>query len=102
MLELAKHIENLLFKNECVIVPQLGGFVTHYVPAHFNPEEGLYLPPSRSVGFNPQLQLTMDFSFNHTCRQVILVFPKQCNSLKQMSTNSNSNSKLKASVNLRV
>ena len=57
MLELAKHIENLLFKNECVIVPQLGGFVTHYVPAHFNPEEGLYLPPSRSVGFNPQLQL---------------------------------------------
>lgn len=46
MLELAKHIENLLFKNECVIVPQLGGFVTHYVPAHFNPEEGLYLPPA--------------------------------------------------------
>lgn len=57
MTELAKHIENLLFKNECVIVPQLGGFVTHYVPAHYNQTEGLYMPPSRSIGFNPQLQL---------------------------------------------
>ena len=57
MTELARHIENLLFSNDCVIVPQLGGFVTHHVPAHYNEAEGLYMPPSRSVGFNPQLQL---------------------------------------------
>lgn len=57
MIELARHIENLLFTNDCVIVPQLGGFVTRYVPARFDAEEGLYLPPCRSVGFNPQLQL---------------------------------------------
>lgn len=57
MTELARYIENLLFSNDCVIVPQLGGFVTHHVPAHYNEAEGLYMPPSRSVGFNPQLQL---------------------------------------------
>lgn len=57
MIELSKHIESLLLRNNCVIVPELGGFVTQYIPARFVPEEALFLPPYRSVGFNPQLTL---------------------------------------------
>ncbi|MBQ8226345.1 MAG: SPOR domain-containing protein [Bacteroidaceae bacterium] len=57
MIELSKHIESLLLRNNCVIVPDLGGFVTQYIPARFVSEEALFLPPYRSVGFNPQLTL---------------------------------------------
>jgi len=57
MIELSKHIEYLLLKHNCVIVPGLGGFVTQYVPARVVAGEDLYLPPYRSVGFNPQLTL---------------------------------------------
>lgn len=57
MIELARHIEALLLKHNCVIVPHLGGFVTHYVPARHLSSENLYLPPHRSVGFNPQLTI---------------------------------------------
>lgn len=57
MIELSKHIESLLLSNNCVIVPELGGFVTQYIPARFISEEALFLPPYRSVGFNPQLTL---------------------------------------------
>lgn len=57
MIELSRHIENLMLKHDCVIVPGLGGFVTHYVPARHIAEEHLFLPPCRSVGFNPQLVL---------------------------------------------
>lgn len=57
MIELSKHIESLLLSNNCVIVPDLGGFVTQYIPARFASEEALFLPPYRSVGFNPQLTL---------------------------------------------
>ena len=30
MIELARHIEILLLENDCVIVPELGGFIAHY------------------------------------------------------------------------
>lgn len=56
MIELSRHIENLLLKHNCVIVPQLGGFVTQYVPARYIAEEQIFLPPYRSVGFNPRLK----------------------------------------------
>lgn len=57
MIELIKHIEILLLDNECVIVPELGGFITHYQPARYEEVEGVFLPPLRAVGFNPQLTM---------------------------------------------
>lgn len=57
MIELSKHIESLLLKHNCVIIPGLGGFVTQYMPARYIEEENLYLPPYRSVGFNARLTL---------------------------------------------
>lgn len=57
MIELSKHIESLLLAHDCVIVPGLGGFVTQYVPARRDEDDGVFLPPCRSVGFNPQLTI---------------------------------------------
>lgn len=57
MAELAKHIEVLLLSNDCVIVPEFGGFMAHHATAMYNEEEGLFLPPSRTLGFNPQLKI---------------------------------------------
>ena len=57
MIELAKHIEKLLLDNDCVIVPELGGFIAHYQPARYEENEGVFMPPYRSVGFNPQLMM---------------------------------------------
>lgn len=57
MIELAQHIEALLLENDCVIVPSLGGFVAHYTPAMRMAEENIFLPPTRIIGFNPQLKM---------------------------------------------
>lgn len=57
MIELAQHIEALLLENDCVIVPDFGGFVAHYAPAKYVKEENLFIPPTRTIGFNPQLKL---------------------------------------------
>ena len=54
MIELAQHIEALLLENDCVIVPNFGGFVAHYAPATYVKEENLFLPPTRIIGFNSQ------------------------------------------------
>lgn len=55
MTELAKHIEILLLDNDCVIVPGFGGFMAHPASSVYSDEEALFLPPSRTLGFNPQL-----------------------------------------------
>lgn len=57
MIELERHIEILLLDNDCVIVPDLGGFMTHHREAHFDSEDNIFLPPQRTLGFNPQLKL---------------------------------------------
>ena len=57
MIELERHIEILLLDNDCVIVPGLGGFMTHHVDAAYDEEEGVFFPPLRTLGFNPQLTM---------------------------------------------
>ena len=57
MIELERHIEILLLDNDCVIVPNLGGFMAHHVEAHYDDNDMLFLPPSRTLGFNPKLRL---------------------------------------------
>jgi nucleoid DNA-binding protein len=57
IVELAKHIETLLLENDCVIVPDFGGFIVHNVSARKDETELTFLPPYRALGFNPQLNL---------------------------------------------
>ena len=57
MIELDRHIEILLLNNDCVIVPGLGGFMTHHVEAHYDSDDQMFLPPLRTLGFNPQLTM---------------------------------------------
>ena len=54
MIELGRYIETLLLDHECVILPELGGFVVRNEISS-RTDEGMICPPYRSVGFNPQL-----------------------------------------------
>ena len=57
MIKLDRHIEILLLSNDCVIVPGLGGFMAHHVDARFDEADGTFLPPLRTLGFNPRLTM---------------------------------------------
>ncbi len=57
VIELDRHIEILLLDNDCVIVPNLGGFMAHHVEARYEEAEYVFLPPLRTLGFNPQLKI---------------------------------------------
>ena len=56
MIELSTHIEYLLLFNDVVSVPQLGTFVVKYMRSHRVDEEGIFLPPYRTVTFHPDKQ----------------------------------------------
>ena len=57
MIELARHIEYLLLENDCVIIPDFGGFIAHNQPSYYDEVEHVFMPPIRTIGFNPQLSM---------------------------------------------
>ncbi|MBO4719185.1 MAG: SPOR domain-containing protein [Prevotella sp.] len=57
VIELDRHIEILLLSNDCVIVPGLGGFMAHHADARYDEEDHTFLPPLRTLGYNPQLTM---------------------------------------------
>lgn len=81
MIEINRHIEILLLDNDCVIVPGFGGFMAHHVEARFDESDSMFLPPKRTVGFNPQLTMndsllvlsyveTYDLSYPEALRRI--------------------------------
>ena len=57
VIQIERHIEALLLENDCVIVPGMGGFMAHHIDATYSEEEQMFLPPQRTIGFNPQLTM---------------------------------------------
>jgi len=59
------YISELLYDNDCVILPGFGGFVTSYAPAKIHPVNHTFYPPSKNVLFNSKLTrddgLLLDF-----------------------------------------
>ncbi len=56
-ISVSKHIKDLLFTHECVIVPELGGFVTNYKPATVSSDGKFITPPTSQIGFNKKLNI---------------------------------------------
>ena len=52
----ANYISDLLYRYECVIVPNFGGFVTNEISAKVNHFTHTFYPPSNQLTFNAHLQ----------------------------------------------
>lgn len=57
MASVNEYLKKLLYQYDCVVVPELGAFLTHYQPASFVEASGLFLPPRKRVAFNEALRL---------------------------------------------
>jgi len=56
IMNIVSHIEELLFRYECVIIPGFGAFLMHHQSAFVDSETHTFVPPSKSLSFNRQLQ----------------------------------------------
>ena len=57
MTDIERHIVALLLDNDCVIVPGFGGFMAHSIAASYREKDNIFIPPSRTIGFNPLLTM---------------------------------------------
>lgn len=54
-MRLETYISALLYRYECVIVPNFGGFVTNEIPSKINHYTHTFYPPSKQLSFNKHL-----------------------------------------------
>jgi hypothetical protein len=60
-------IYQLLKRNDCVIIPQFGGFIANYFEAGVDLKKQEFFPPSRKIAFNESLKNNDGLLFNHLC-----------------------------------
>ncbi|MBK7213399.1 MAG: SPOR domain-containing protein [Bacteroidales bacterium] len=75
MEEVSRHmnsqfITDLLYQNECVIIPGFGGFLTSYLPARIVKESNRFFPPSYQVAFNASLTTNDGLLANHLSKEL--------------------------------
>lgn len=52
---LTTYIKDLLYRYDCVIVPDFGGFITNKISAQIDEESHTFYPPTKQLGFNHHL-----------------------------------------------
>lgn len=52
-MEISQYLKELLLLNDCVIIPEFGGFVANYKPATI--ENNQFFPPTKEIAFNNKL-----------------------------------------------
>jgi len=55
-MQLETYISDLLYRYECVTVPEFGAFLTHRVTATIDDSNNTFYPPKKVVSFNEQIQ----------------------------------------------
>jgi len=69
-MNLSKYIAELLVKNNCVIVPNFGGFIANYNPAIIDELRHKIYPPSKRVLFNSNLLNNDGLLANYVSTQI--------------------------------
>jgi hypothetical protein len=54
-MNIALSVGRLLFRHDCVIIPDFGGFIANYKAADFKSDSHIFLPPAKHIVFNSTL-----------------------------------------------
>lgn len=55
-MDLLPVIRKLLYREEGLIIPGLGGFISQYRPAEIHAESGTFVPPAKEIVFNSEVR----------------------------------------------
>jgi hypothetical protein len=73
---LANYISDLLYRYECVIIPNFGGFVTNNIGAKINESNHTFYPPSKQITFNSHLNVSDGLLVNYIASSENISFEK--------------------------
>ena len=80
---LATYIKDLLYRYDCVIVPDFGGFITNKMSAQIDEESNTFYPPSKQLSFNHHLAHNDGLLVNYIASIENISFEKASHELVQ-------------------
>ena len=93
MLEINQIIKELLQLHDCVIFPNLGGFVAQYSPSNFDEKKSVLSPPHKQILFNKNLVNNDGLLVNAFAQKNNISYEKALESLKDILLEINKNLK---------
>ena len=72
-----KYIKDLLYRHECVILPNLGAFVARHTPSNIDESNSIIHPPSKIISFNAGIKENDGLLANHIAICEIFHIKKQ-------------------------
>ncbi len=80
-MNLTNHIDDLLYRYNCVIIPNFGGFVTNKISAKVDEGSSLFYPPAKQVTFNSHLKVNDGLLVNYIATSENISFEDASNSV---------------------
>lgn len=100
-MKIEQYISELLYQYDCVIVPGLGGFVANYKSATIQPVQNTFLPPSKSVSFNKNLNISDGLLANFIAQKEVSSFDVASKKIEEYVAQTNKGLKLKKRILLK-
>jgi len=73
---LANYINDLLYRYDCVIIPNFGGFITNTIGAKVNENSHTFYPPTKQITFNSHLKHNDGLLANYIAKAEDISFEK--------------------------
>lgn len=73
-MQLSKYISDLLYRYECVMVPNFGGFVSNTISSQLDEVTQQFTPPTKNISFNIHLQQNDGLLVNHIAKSLTISF----------------------------
>lgn len=89
LMSLSTYISDLLYRYECVIVPEFGGFVTNKTSAKLNSFTHTFYPPSKQITFNRHLKNNDGLLANYIASVEMIPFSDAIEIIKKEVSNWN-------------
>lgn len=100
MQKVEKHINDLLYEHDCVIVPEFGGFVANYASAKIHPVQHTFTPPSKNIVFNKNLKNNDGLLANRIVTTENTVYPEALKYINHFVENTNAQLRKGAKVKI--
>ena len=78
-MNIINHIQDLLYRYECVILPGFGAFLSQRQPAYIEEDTGAFYPPKKLVSFNGQLVKSDGLLANYISEAENISYPAAVN-----------------------
>jgi CCDC81-like prokaryotic HU domain 1/CCDC81-like prokaryotic HU domain 2/SPOR domain len=68
-MKLEKHIANLLYRHQCVVVPSFGAFLSEWQSAEIIENQNSFLPPRKLISFNQLIKTNDGLLASHIAKE---------------------------------